>query len=84
LLHRPRLLLLDEPFTGLDEASSLSLRQRLARERDRGAIVVVTTHELEAIDGLVDDAYVLSRGRVNLLVPGAGSLRDRYRQQVLQ
>jgi heme exporter protein A len=84
LLHRPRLLLLDEPFTGLDEASSLSLRQRLARERDRGAIVVVTTHELEAIEGLVDDAYVLSRGRVNLLVPGAGSLRDRYRQQVLQ
>jgi heme exporter protein A len=84
LLHQPRLLLLDEPFTGLDEASSLSLRHRLARERDRGAIVVVTTHELEAIEGLVDDAYVLSRGRVNLLVPGAGSLRDRYRQQVLQ
>lgn len=84
LLHEPRLLLLDEPFTGLDDVSSISLRQRLARERDRGAIVLVTTHELEAIDDLVDDAYVLSRGRAYRLPPGGGTLRERYRQQVAQ
>ena len=82
LLHQPRLLLLDEPFTGLDDTSSGSLRRRLARERERGAIVLVTTHELEAIDDLVDDAFVLSRGRAERLPPGAGTLRDRYRQQV--
>jgi heme exporter protein A len=82
LLHEPRLLLLDEPFTGLDDVSSIALRQRLARERARGAIVLVTTHELEAIDEIVDDAYVLSRGRTHPLPAGAGSLRDRYRQQV--
>jgi ABC-type multidrug transport system ATPase subunit len=82
LLHEPRLLLLDEPFTGLDDVSSIGLRQRLARERERGAIVLVTTHELEAIDDLVDTAYVLVRGRAHLLPEGAGSLRERYRQQV--
>jgi heme exporter protein A len=82
LLHQPRLLLLDEPFTGLDDVSSISLRLRLARERERGAMVLVTTHELEAIDDLVDDAYVLSRGRALRLPSGAGTLRDRYRQQV--
>jgi ABC-type multidrug transport system ATPase subunit len=82
LLHEPRLLLLDEPFTGLDDVSSISLRQRLARERARGAIVLVTTHELEAIDDLVDEAYVLSRGRAHRLPAGAGTLRERYRQQV--
>ncbi len=82
LLHEPRLLLLDEPFTGLDDVSSISLRQRLAGERARGAIVLVTTHELEAIEDLVDEAYVLSRGRAHPLPSGAGSLRDRYRQQI--
>ena len=82
LLHEPRLLLLDEPFTGLDDPSSNALRARLAQARDRGAIVIVTTHELEAIDTLVDAAYVLSRGRCQPLAPGAGSLRDRYRRQV--
>jgi heme exporter protein A len=82
LLHQPRVVLLDEPFTGLDDLSSVSLRQRLVGERDRGAIVLVTTHDLEAIDGLVDDAFVLARGRLQRLPAGAGSLRERYRQQV--
>jgi ABC-type multidrug transport system ATPase subunit len=81
LLHEPRLLLLDEPFTGLDDVSSVALRQRLARERQRGAIVLVTTHELEAIDDLVDEAYVLTRGRAQRLPSGTGTLRERYRQQ---
>lgn len=82
LLHQPRVLLLDEPFTGLDDRSSVSLRQRLVRERHRGAIVLVTTHDLEAIDDLVDEAFVLTRGRAQALRHGAGNLRDRYRQQV--
>lgn len=82
LLHAPRLVLLDEPFTGLDEPSSAGLRTRLARVRGEGAIVIVTTHELEAIDSLADQAFVLSRGRLEPLAAGAGSLRDRYRRQV--
>lgn len=82
LLHEPRLLLLDEPFTGLDDASAAALRTRLTGIRSRGAIVIVTTHELEAIDTLVDAAYVLSRGRAERLPEGAGSLRERYRRQV--
>jgi ABC-type multidrug transport system ATPase subunit len=82
LLHEPRLVLLDEPFTGLDEPSSNALRARLSRVRDSGAIVIVTTHELEAIDPLVDVAFVLSRGRLEPLPSGTGSLRDRYRRQV--
>ena len=82
LLHSPRLVLLDEPFTGLDDSSASALRARLARTREAGAIVLVTTHELEAIDTIVDAAYVLSRGRCEPLADGAGSLRDRYRRQV--
>lgn len=83
LLHSPRLLLLDEPFTGLDDVSSIALRQRLAMARDGGAIVIVTTHDLEAIDTLVDDAYVLVRGRAERLEGGSGSLRERYRGHVV-
>ena len=82
LLHEPRLVLLDEPFTGLDDASSVALRARLDGVRRRGAIVLLTTHELESVDSLVDTAYVLSRGRVEPLDAGGGSLRDRYRRQV--
>ena len=82
LLHDPRVVLLDEPFTGLDEPSAVALRARLTRVREAGAILIVTTHDLEAIDSLVDRAFVLSRGRLQPLEAGAGSLRDRYRRQV--
>jgi len=80
LLHSPRLLLLDEPFTGLDDASSSALRDRLQAARDRGALVIVTTHDLEAIEALVDTAFVLNCGRLQPLAAGAESLRVRYRR----
>lgn len=81
LLHEPRLVLLDEPFTGLDDLSAEALRERLRKLRARGAIVIVTTHELEAIEPIVDEAHLLNRGRLEHLASGAGSLRDRYRRQ---
>lgn len=80
LLHDPRLVLLDEPFTGLDDAATGALRQRLAGLKTTGAIVLVTTHDLETIDGIIDRAVVLQNGRLVTIEPGAGSLRDRYRR----
>jgi heme exporter protein A len=83
LIHEPRLVLLDEPFTGLDEGSTLTLSSRLRTLRDQGCIVVVTTHDIETIDGLVDRAVLLQGGRMAAIEPGTGSLRDRYRAHCL-
>jgi ABC-type multidrug transport system ATPase subunit len=79
LLHEPRLVLLDEPFTGLDDSATGSLRQRLLELRQAGCIVLLTTHDLETIDGLVDRALVLHRAALTAVGDGAGSLRERYR-----
>ena len=80
LLHSPRLVLLDEPFTGLDDASVEALRGRLASLRQSGCIVLLTTHDLEVIDGLADRALILTAGRVNELDAGPEPLRERYRR----
>jgi len=80
LLHAPRLLLLDEPFTGLDDDAVRATSERLRRVRDAGAIVVVTTHDLEAIEPLADRALVLKAGRVTPIDSGPGGLRERYRR----
>jgi ABC-type multidrug transport system ATPase subunit len=82
-LHEPRLLLLDEPFTGLDDASGHALVARLRALKESGAIVVVATHDLDLADGLIDRAVLLREGRM-LAVDGAGtaSLRERYRRTV--
>jgi ABC-type multidrug transport system ATPase subunit len=64
LLTRPSLLLLDEPFTGLDRNGALALGQELGALRDAGAIVVVVTHDLEAIAGRADHVAILRRGQL--------------------
>lgn len=81
LIHDPRLVLLDEPFTGLDEASADALKERLRRLRERGRIIVVTTHDVEALERLADRVLLLKAGRLAPLAGGAGTLRERYRLQ---
>jgi ABC-type multidrug transport system ATPase subunit len=80
LLHEPRLVLLDEPFTGLDDAATAALRRRLEGLRATGAIGLVTTHDLETIEGIIDRAVMLHNGRLIDLPAGSGTLRQRYRQ----
>jgi heme exporter protein A len=62
LLSKPSLLLLDEPFTGLDRGGALSLGEQLGELKAGGTIVVVVTHDLEAIAGRTDHVAVLRRG----------------------
>jgi ABC-type multidrug transport system ATPase subunit len=82
LLHQPRLLLLDEPFTGLDDESAGLLVERLRGLRDAGGIVVMATHDFETADGLLDRAICLTHGRateIELGPSGGVGLRARYR-----
>ena len=79
LVHDPRLLLLDEPFTGLDERSSAALAERLSGLRARDRIILLTTHDFEATEAIVDRAVVLRGGRIAAMATSGGSLRERYR-----
>jgi ABC-type multidrug transport system ATPase subunit len=64
LIHDPRLMLLDEPFTGLDDASREALRERLRMARAAGTIVILTTHDIAAIENLTDLRVTLVEGRL--------------------
>jgi ABC-type multidrug transport system ATPase subunit len=79
LIHDPRLVLLDEPFTGLDDASTAALVSRLQGLRDSGAIVVLATHDLDLAEGLLDSALFLRDGRMVDAVARPDALRSTYR-----
>ena len=81
LLHSPRLVLFDEPFTGLDEAACVALVGRLRALRTARRIIVLATHDLDVVDGVLDRALILCRGRIRELGDG-GSLRERYRAAI--
>ncbi len=64
IVHEPSLLLLDEPFTGLDELSAERLSTRLTAQRESGRTLVVVTHDPRRAIELSDRSIVLHRGRV--------------------
>ncbi|MBC8448072.1 MAG: ABC transporter ATP-binding protein [Chloroflexi bacterium] len=64
LAHRPPLLFLDEPTTGLDVMSARNLRRMIASLRDEGVTVFLTTHYLEEAERLCDRIAIIVRGRI--------------------
>lgn len=62
LMHDPSILLLDEPFTGLDRTGAAALSRALAEAKRSGCILLVVTHDFEPIAELTDHVAVLRRG----------------------
>jgi ABC-type multidrug transport system ATPase subunit len=79
LIHDPKLVLMDEPFTGLDDAASQLVTDRLRRLAAAGAIVVMATHDLDLADGLVNRVAIIRGGRLVQDEPASQGLRARYR-----
>ena len=75
-------MLLDEPFTGLDDRSTSELIERLRQLSKEGCLVVFATHDLDVADDVLDRAVVLRTGRITELPEGHGSLRSRYREHL--
>jgi heme exporter protein A len=71
LLHDPQLVLLDEPWTGLDARAATRLSARLEAEKRAGRTLVIVTHDLGRVVGLAERALVLARGRASWLETAA-------------
>ncbi len=81
LIHGPRLVLLDEPFTGLDRASADLLTDRLRSLASQGCLVLLATHDFALADGVVDRVAVMRDGRV-AATAAAGEWREAYRNAI--
>jgi heme ABC exporter ATP-binding subunit CcmA len=79
LVHAPKLLLLDEPFTGLDEIASQSLATMLREFVDAGGTVVMSTHDVERAYPVATRAVVLERGAVAYDRPTATAALAEFR-----
>jgi heme exporter protein A len=82
MLHEPSVLLLDEPFTGLDRAGAAALAEALKRAVERGCVVLVITHDLASIADVTTHVAVLKRGKLMHEERSAGfafeELKDIY------
>lgn len=72
VLHRPKLLIFDEPFSGFDPINAGILKREILKLRDEGSTVIFSTHNMGSVEELCDDISLINRSR-NIL---SGSVRD--------
>lgn len=66
LIHHPKLLILDEPFSGLDPVNADLLKQAVLTARDEGAAIIFSSHDMEHVTALCDQLVMLRKGDVVL------------------
>ncbi len=72
ILHDPAVLIMDEPFTGLDPVNVRLLKEAFIEMRDRGKTLIFSTHQMETVEELCESIAIIDRGRVIV----SGSVRD--------
>ena len=83
LLHRPDLLVLDEPFAGLDPVAVQMLVEVLRVEADRGAAVLFSSHQLELVEGVCEEVAIIDHGRI-VTTGNLSDLRRSSKQRCIE
>lgn len=79
VLHRPKLLIFDEPFSGFDPINAELLKQEILRLRNEGATVIFSTHNMESVEALCDNFALINRSH-NILSGNVAEVRRRLGQ----
>jgi ABC-2 type transport system ATP-binding protein len=72
ILHDPAVLIMDEPFTGLDPVNVRLLKEAFVEMRDRGKTLIFSTHQMETVEELCESIAIIDQGRVIV----SGAVRD--------
>jgi len=76
ILHDPELIILDEPFTGLDPVNQELLKEILLELKDKNKAIIFSTHQMDQVEKLCDDIYLINKGKPVL----SGSLAEVKRR----
>ena len=77
LMHEPNLIILDEPFSGLDPVNTEILKQVIIEEKERGATIIFSDHVMTNVDELCDDVVMIRDGKV-ILDGSVQEVRNQY------
>lgn len=77
VLHRPELLIFDEPFSGFDPINASILKREILRLRDEGTSIIFSTHNMGSVEELCDNITLINRSR-NILSGPVAEIRERF------
>ena len=79
VIHEPRLLILDEPFSGLDPVNTNRLKAEIRQLHEAGTSIIFSTHRMEQVEEICEHIALINAGR-NVLEGGVSTIRDQYKQ----
>jgi ABC-2 type transport system ATP-binding protein len=82
LLHQPELLIVDEPFSGLDPVNTQMIKDLLREQRDRGVTIILCSHQMHLVEELCDRIVLIDHGKV-MLYGELEEVRKRYAANAL-
>ena len=77
VVHRPSLLILDEPFSGFDPVNAQVIREEILRLKAEGATVILSTHNMESVEELCDNIALFNKSHV-VITGGVEDIRRKY------
>ena len=77
VVHKPSLMILDEPFSGFDPVNAELIRKEILRLKEEGATVILSTHNMESVEALCDEIALINNARL-VVSGGTDEIRRRY------
>ena len=77
VVHRPSLMILDEPFSGFDPVNAELIRKEILRLKDEGATIILSTHNMESVEELCDNIALINKSHV-VITGGVDEIRHRW------
>jgi ABC-2 type transport system ATP-binding protein len=79
MLHNPDILILDEPFAGLDPVNQMVLRDIVSENKNEGKIIILSTHQMSEVEIMADHILLLNQGRT-ILEGTLGEIKSRFKE----
>lgn len=83
IVHDPVLIILDEPFTGLDPINSNMIQEEIYRLRDKGVTILFSTHRMEQVEEMCENIILINKGK-NILMGNVKDIRNQYKEHLFK
>ena len=83
LLHDPQLIILDEPFTGLDPVNQILLKEVIKEKQNEGKTIIFSTHQMEQVERLCNNICLINKGQI-LLEGSLNEIRESHSNDAIE
>ncbi len=83
IVHEPVLLILDEPFTGLDPINTSMIQDEIYRLKNQGVTILFSTHRMEQVEEMCENIILINRGK-NVLLGNVQEIRNTYKENLYE